>query len=97
MRSRRAVRADRADRRWYKRAYELTQNRELKVKAAFMAAKAELGTKLAAMQSQPDYAYGTALPTPTTWFPIVKTLADTKYYQDILRECGNFSHWATAH
>jgi len=34
------------------------------------------------------------LPVPTTWYPVVKTFADTQYYQDILSECGTYAAWA---
>jgi hypothetical protein len=82
---------------WYKRAYETSRNRELKAKAAYMAAKSELARASSAPsgsnQSRPidraDY-----LPIPTTWFPIVKTFADTAYHREILRECGHYRRWA---
>ena len=83
----------RAAERWYKRAYDLTKNRELKVKAAFMAAKSELGTLIGA-GDEATRNYDDALPFPKTWFPIVKQYADTKYYKEILRECGNFKRFA---
>jgi hypothetical protein len=35
-----------------------------------------------------------ALPIPKTWFPIVKSFADTKYYKEVLAECGHFRKWA---
>jgi hypothetical protein len=78
--------------RWYKRAFELTKNRELKVKAAFMAAKSEQGTALGAIEDSRQY--DDPMPLPKTWYPIVKQFADTKYYKEILRECGNFARWA---
>jgi hypothetical protein len=80
--------------RWYKRAYELAKSRELKVKAAFMAAKAEravMASKLDVYQSlgRSDIA--------KTWYPTVRKYADTKYYKEILGECGYFSEWAASH
>lgn len=78
--------------RWYKRAYEQARNREFKAKAAFYAAKAELQA-LITKQYQP-YEEATVLPVPTTWYPVVKTFADTQYYQEILRECGAYAAWA---
>ena len=36
------------------------------------------------------------LPIPGTWFPVVKKLSDTKYYREVLRECGHFAAWARA-
>lgn len=78
---------------WYKRAHDMTKNRELKVKAAFFAAKAELGNALTAAQTD-VYAGVDPLPMPKTWFPIVKQYANTKYYKEVLKECGHFASWA---
>ena len=33
------------------------------------------------------------LPVPKTWFSAVKKLSDTKYYREVLRECGHFADW----
>ncbi len=85
--TRQATRDTRPAERWYKRAFDLTKNRELKTKAAFMAAKAELG-RLVETESMSDN-----LPIPTTWFPVLRGLADTKYYKEVLSECGNFRRW----
>jgi tetratricopeptide (TPR) repeat protein len=73
--------------KYYKKAHDLSKNRELKVKAAFLAAKAELGTLLG--------VDGTAggLPIPKTWFPVVKQYANTRYYKEVLKECGHFASW----
>ena len=80
---------------WYKRAYEGSANRELKAKAAFMAAKCELA-RVPSGPTQPRRPVDPAdyLPIPTTWFPIVKTFADTAYHREILRECGHYRRWA---
>jgi hypothetical protein len=85
--------------RWYQRAFALTTNRELKAKAAFLAAKCELATKLDDAEAHRDPAADPGdggLPVPTTWFPVVKRYADTRYYQEILAECGHFKAWAKA-
>jgi hypothetical protein len=83
---------------WYRRAYETSRNRELKAKAAFMAAKSELALDLATPPSskRPLRPIDPAdhLPIPTTWFPIVKSLADTAYHREVLRECGHYRRWA---
>ena len=83
---------------WYKRAYETSSSRELKAKAAFMAAKSELALDVATAPSskRPQRPIDPAdyLPIPTTWFPIVKSFADTAYHRDILRECGHYRRWA---
>lgn len=77
--------------RWYKRAFDLTKDRELKAKAAFYAAKCELGGMLVAREAHPDNLNDAGIPTPTKWFAIEKTLADTRYYKEVLRECSNLS------
>jgi hypothetical protein len=77
---------------WYKRAFEQSKNRELRAKAAFMAAKCELGRLLNANPgSELD-----VLPIPQTWFPVVKGFADTKYHKEILKECGHYGRWVAA-
>jgi hypothetical protein len=78
--------------KWYKRAYDLAKSRELKARAAYLASKAELG-RLINAAGGPTNMTGT-LPIPRTWFPAVKKLADTKYYREVLRECGHFAAWA---
>ena len=82
----------RAAEQWLKRAFDLSKNRELKAKAAYLAAKAELGQLLTAAEAANTPLKG--LPIPKTWFPAVKKLSDTKYYREVLRECGHFSDWA---
>jgi hypothetical protein len=79
----------RAAERWYKRAYDLTKKRELKAKAAWLAAKAELG-RLEKVDVDSPWGISDSLPTPKTWYPIFKTFADTKYYKDVVRECAAF-------
>jgi hypothetical protein len=96
-----AVSAPRAAERWYKRAYELSRSRELRAKAAFLAAKAELGSLMAAAEQAAsdsgEYTAGsTDLPIPKTWFPVFETFADTRYYREVLSECSHFAAW-TAH
>jgi hypothetical protein len=77
--------------RWYRRAHDLTKNRELRAKAAYLAAKAELAHLLNAAGG-PDSPPST-LPVPKTWFPALRKLSDTRYYREVLRECGHFSEW----
>jgi hypothetical protein len=81
--------------RWYKRAYELTKNRELQAKAAYYASKAELGNLIHAAEADPNGNPGMA--RPTTWFAVVKQYGDTKYYKQVLKECGYFADYARAH
>ncbi len=83
----------RAAAHWYQRAYWLATDRELKARAAFYSAKAERGHRFAKGGSTLT-ARG-ELPLPTTWFPVVKTFADTQYHREILAECGTYRHWLT--
>jgi hypothetical protein len=76
--------------RWYKRAYELTRNKELKAKAAYLAAKAERGI-LIDTRSENDDSPG--LPVAKTWFPRLKQLSSTRYYKEVLKECETFRVW----
>lgn len=75
---------------WYKRAFDQAPARELKAEAAFMAAKAELGTLLGPGSEASENA---DLPIPAKWFPVVKKFRDTAYVRDVIRECGNFRIW----
>jgi len=78
--------------RYYKRSFDLTKNRELKVKAAFLASKAELGVLMSG--SDPQMLVNRGLPVPKTWFPVVKQYENTRYYKELLKECGHFASWA---
>jgi tetratricopeptide (TPR) repeat protein len=71
--------------KYYKKAFDLSKNRELKAKAAYLAAKAELGTLL---------ANGGGMAIPATWFPVLKQFSNTRYYKEVLKECGHFAAWA---
>ena len=81
---------------WYRRAYALAQDRELKAKAAFLAAKAERGTLIAKQFATPR-GYADDLAIPKTWFPVVKTFADTAYHREVLAECGTYRAWLKKH
>ena len=82
---------------WYKRAFELSTNRELRAQAAFMAAKAELGSLFDAAdqanQANPSADAVTLI--PKTWYPILKGFANTRYYKEVLAECGRFRSWVS--
>jgi len=70
--------------KYYLQALNLYSNRELKAKAAFMAAKTEQ-----------NRFYNTAkdpkAEPPRRYFKLLKdSFSDTQYYQEIIRECGNF-------
>lgn len=70
--------------KYYLQALNLYSNRELKAKAAFMAAKTEQ-----------NRFYNTARDPkagpPRTYFKLLKdSYSDTQYYQEIIRECGSF-------
>ena len=74
---------------WFKRAYDLTKNRELKAKAAWGAAKCELGRNEKLDIDEP-WGASQDIPTPTKWFAVMKKLADTKYGKEAIKECGRF-------
>lgn len=77
---------------WYRRAYALARDRELKAKAAFLAAKAERGTLIEKQLATPNRG-DEDLPIPMTWFPVVKAFADTAYHREVLAECGTYRTW----
>jgi len=79
--------------RWYKRAYELTRNKELKAKAAYLAAKAERDYRFDTRSPDDDTP---GLPIAKMWFPRLKQLSGTKYYEEVLKECETFRSWAGA-
>jgi tetratricopeptide (TPR) repeat protein len=90
------VQAPRQAERWYRRAYELSRNRELRVKAAFFAAKAELATMITAAGEATgagEAVWLEELPVPARWFPAVESFADTAYYQEVIGECSHFAAW----
>jgi hypothetical protein len=68
-----------AERR-FKRAHDLTADRELKAKAATMAAKCELA-RSGESESR-------------TWYPALRALSDTAYQKEVLAECGWYRDWA---
>ena len=91
--------APRAAERWYKRAFDLSRNRELRAKAAFFAAKAELGSLITAAEEAAgmtdENRWGISdLPLPKVWFPVVESFEDTNYYREVLRECSHFLAWS---
>jgi hypothetical protein len=94
--TRQATRDTRAAERWYKRAYDLTKDRNLKTKAAYLAAKCELGRLVDTVDKDESIPMRDALPVPTTWFPILRGMSDSAYYKEILAECGHFRRWVAA-
>jgi hypothetical protein len=62
--------------RWYKLAFELAVDRELKAQAAFMAAKAELAQLLESGDPKVE-TLADGQPVPRRWFPVVRELSDT--------------------
>lgn len=77
--------------RYYKKVYDTSGNRELKAQAAWLAAKAELGTMIGGQQAANFADAGMMI--PKTWFPIFKKFSNTKYYKEVLAECGRFQAW----
>jgi len=81
--------------KWFARAFDLAKDRELKAKAAYYAAKAELGDRLD-VAYDPNTNAPAVTPTPVTWFGKLQTLKDTRYYKDVLAECGDFASWVSS-
>jgi hypothetical protein len=74
---------------YYQKALELTRDRELGAKAAFMASKCELAKFY---QKHPT---SKAAFRAGKWFHLLRDkYADTRYYQEIIRECGYFRTFA---
>ena len=72
-------------RTWYETAMELTSNRELQTKYAWMAAKCEQA-EITNKSENYDQLF-----IPEEYFKRIKEkYSDTKYYQEILQECGYF-------
>lgn len=71
----------------YRRAMELSTDRELKAKACFMTAKCELNrwyNERASEEQDADFKSGNA-------FRMLRdSFSDTRYYKEILKECGYF-------
>jgi hypothetical protein len=77
---------------YYRKAFEVSKEREFKAKAAFMAAKCESFAKYAKNPDyKEDYSGG-------TWFASLRdSYADTRYYKEIVHECGYFKEFAKRH
>lgn len=72
--------------KWYEEARKLTRNKEFAAKCAWMAAKCEHANWLNSInESEPnDFVAG-------EYFQMLKsTYKNTKYYQEIIQECGYF-------
>lgn len=68
--------------RWFKRAHDLSGDRELKVRAATMAAKCEFARA------------GEDVTVSKTWYPVLRSLSGTAYHKEVLAECGWYRAWA---
>jgi hypothetical protein len=80
--------------RWYKRAFDLTASRELKAKAAYLAAKCERGQLINDAFDDDAFPDLRTPLVPAKWFTVLHTYADTKYAQEVLAECGTYRAWA---
>jgi len=88
-----STRDTRTAERWYKRAFDLTTHRELKAKAAFLAAKCERGRLLDEALDDDAFDFRAPVPIPAKWFAVLRTYADTKYAKEVLAECGTYRAW----
>jgi hypothetical protein len=85
--------------KYYARALTLSSDREFQAMAGFMAAKAEHNRLYAASAARGVYAlrnYFDRNGVPSgRWYELLrKSYSDTKYYAEILEECGYFKRWA---
>lgn len=71
---------------YYQKAMDASTNKEFKAKCCFMAAKCEQNLYYASGQ----FSYDKAIKTGVYFRELVKTYPKTKYYQEILKECGYF-------
>ena len=78
--------------RWFLRAMSLSNEKEFKAKCAWMAAKCEHNIWLEndyPNEAEDDFRSG-------IYFNLMKvSFADTKYYQEVIRECGYFCTYLT--
>lgn len=78
--------------KYYKRAMELSPDRELQAKACFMAAKTEQNRYFAAQEKKgkPPSDPQTSPHSPIYFKRLQEQYANTKYYQEVVRECSYF-------
>ncbi len=78
--------------KYYKRAMERSPDREVQAKACFMAAKTEQNRYFANQYSknQPVSDPQAATHSPVYFKLLKDRYADTKYYQEVVRECSYF-------
>ena len=78
--------------KYARRARDLSKDPELGARAAFLGAQAEQGRYAA----RPDYDTwnpGDAVQSPT-WFGVLKDeYSNTRYFDEIVRECGYFRRY----
>jgi hypothetical protein len=72
---------------YYRKAMELSKDRELAAKAAFMVAKCELNAYITAHPDNLDYPGGTGFAA------LRDSYSDTGYYREAIRECGFFAKY----
>jgi hypothetical protein len=75
---------------YYKKAFDLSTDREFKAKAAFMSAKVELNEYYLKNPDKETFQSG-------QWFRTLKdSLSDTRYYKEVLKECGYFQTFVSS-
>ena len=82
--------------KYYKRAFDLSSNRETKAQAAWLAAKCEVASKFDPKPDEESSATQGAI-AATVWYPVVKRFAATKYAKEVLKECGWYATWTGSH
>ena len=87
--------------KYYLRAAELSKNPEFKAKAIFMAAKAERNSHYDATIEHRGGYFANYFDPKSSYFAgkhfatLKQSYANTKYYQEILNECGYFKRYAS--
>jgi hypothetical protein len=78
---------------FYKKAMELSTDRELKARACFMLSKCELNSYYI---RDPDKKAGDFI--AGKYFHVLRdSYGDTKYYQEVIQECGYFKTFISKH
>jgi hypothetical protein len=83
-------------RSYYQKAYDAATTKEQKAKCAYMLAKCERNEYYNNTIFAKPYWDRSTAPDFLAWdgFKLLKTqYFDTRYYQDVIRECGYFSKY----
>jgi hypothetical protein len=76
--------------KYYRLSLSLASTDEQKVKLTYLLLKIERNEYYVTMFNNPDYNQWDYADRPPTNFSVLKFYKDTKYYADIIKECGYF-------